>query len=85
MKKIFLVLFSICIFASCEDERTPSSTNVSMMNNYNYSFIRINSEGKNFDYEKIKLNGHNFLFRWWETKYGRGSDLVHDPDCKKCK
>lgn len=85
MKKIFFILFSILLFTSCEDLRTPSSINEEMTNKSNYNYIRIISNDENYDYEKIKLNGHDFFFRRWGTKYGNGSDLVHNPDCIKCK
>jgi len=47
--------------------------------------ITIDIGTKNFKYEKVTIKDHECWIRYWETKYGTGSDLLHIEDlCDKC-
>ena len=80
MKKLILLFLMILVLSSCTDNRIPSTT-VEYTNNNQVNYITINSDNHKYDYEKVKIDGHDFLFRTWVTKYGHGSDLVHNPSC----
>lgn len=81
MKKLITLLLIVLVLSSCNrDDRVPSTT-VEYTNNNQVNYITIHSNDHKYDYEKIKIDGHDFLFRTWGTKYGYGSDLVHNPSC----
>ena len=78
MKKLLLFIICILIFTSC-DKHIPSNVNNVKYKGVEYITIR------DVEYEKIVVDGHDFLFRRWNTYYGEGSDLEHSPVCRKCK
>ena len=74
MKKLLLVIPCFLILG-CENEdtivyRTRTSNEKVVINNNSY--------------RKVEVEGHDFYFRTWGTERGTGSDLVHNPNCKKC-
>lgn len=77
MKKLLLFI-GILIFTSC-GYRAPSSVNT--VKYERVEFIKIGT----VEYEKIVIEGHDFLFRDYSTYTGTGSDLEHSPICRKCK
>lgn len=47
--------------------------------------ITIDIGTKDIKYEKITIKDHDCWIRFWETKYGTGSDILHIEDlCGKC-
>lgn len=47
--------------------------------------ITINVGARNLDYEKVSIKDHDCWIRYWSTKYGTGSDILHIEDlCGKC-
>jgi len=78
MKKLLLFVIGILVFTSC-DEHTPSNVNNVKHKGVEYITIR------DVEYEKIVIEGHDFLFRSYSTYTGTGSDLEHSPICSKCK
>lgn len=84
MKKILIILVLIfCLFSCGKVNHHPINT-IEEVKVYN-NVISIISEGKHYDYQKVTIENHDFLFRVWQTKYGRGSDLEHSPICRTCK
>jgi len=85
MKKLILLFISIFLFISCtiNSVHKPKVENPEVKITDNV--ISIKSGSRYYDYEKIKIDNHDFYFRTWSTKYGCGSDLVHNPNCKSCK
>ncbi len=85
MKKLILLFISIFWFTSCTIKAVhePEVKNPEVKTSDNV--ISIKSGSIYYDYEKIKIDNHDFYFRTWSTKYGYGSDLVHNPSCSYCK
>lgn len=79
MKKLILFIVGILVFTSCSYQ-APS--NVNNVTHKGVEFIKIGT----VEYEKIVIDGHDFLFRSYSTSYtATGSDLEHSPICGKCK
>lgn len=85
MKNILIILVSIvCLFSCGKTNHHPINT-VEEVKVYDNDVISITSKGRHYDYQKVTIETHDFLFRTWNTKYGSGSNLVHSPNCKLCK
>lgn len=85
MKKILIILVSIfCLFSCSKTNHHPVNT-IEEVKVYDNNIISITSKGNQYDYQKVTIENHDFLFRTWRTKYGSGSNLVHSPNCKSCK
>lgn len=85
MKNILIILVSIvCLFSCGKTNHHPINT-VKEVKVYDNDVISITSKGRHYDYQKVTIENHDFLFRTWRTKYGSGSNLVHSPNCKSCK
>lgn len=82
MKKIILLFISIFCLSSCSIN-TNKNTRTEVIDNN--GFITIKYDDLNFEYRKTKIDNHDFYIRVWQTKYGYGSDLVHNPNCSYCK
>ena len=79
MKKLLLFVIGTLIFTSCDNSSVPSKVSNVKYEGVEYITIR------DVKYEKIVIEGHDFLFHRWQTYYGIGSDLDHSPICSKCK
>ena len=79
MKKLLLFIIGTLILTSCDNSNVPSKVSNVKYGRVEYITIR------DVEYEKIVIEGHDFLFRRWHTYSGVGSDLEHSPICSKCK
>ena len=87
MKKIFILLSLCIVFLTscvCEEEGNCNET-IDVYNTGEFEYVKIKGAMYEYNYKKIVVEGHDYYFREWATKYGHGSDLVHNPNCKACK
>lgn len=78
--KNLLILFVCCIFISCQEKyiKNPevSTTEETIVIKEGYG---------DYKYKKIIIEDHEYYFRTWPTRNGKGSNLVHNPNCSICK
>ena len=82
-KKPLVAALAAAIFAACTAPHDPIAGETS--SETGNDIITIDIGTKNFKYEKVTIKDHECWIRYWETKYGTGSDLLHIEDlCDKC-
>ena len=88
MKKIFFIITSILLLSitSCTcgnyEKNCTETIDISDNNDIEYLVIKYYHDYK---YKKLVIDGHDYYFRSWQTRGGHGSDLVHNPNCRKCQ
>jgi hypothetical protein len=75
MKNLFYILFGFLLFVGCNNEKDPEAK-IEITTETNC--VEIN--GRRF--YKIELEGHQYYYRTYSTYGGRGTDLVHNPNCQ---
>ena len=76
MRKLLFII-AIALLCACENT-TPTVENYVQKNGTEC----VNIGG--LDYTKFLLEGHDYLIRTWSTYCGTGSDIEHNPVCRKC-
>jgi hypothetical protein len=82
-RKPFVAALATVIFAACSAPHDPVAG--AARSETGNDIIKINVGTGSMDYEKVSIKGHDCWIRYWSTKYGTGSDILHIEDlCGKC-
>lgn len=83
MKKFLSILLFSGVFClgSCDYSSSVSSSVDVVVSD---STVVLTQGFYSVEYDKVVVEGHDYYFRLWTTKSGKGSDLVHRPNCRRC-
>lgn len=77
-------VIAAAVLASCSMPHDPVSGETRSATGNDIITIDIGTTN-DLKYEKVSIKGHDCWIRYWEAKYGTGSDILHIEDlCGKC-